>query len=388
MRILSVIAKSMKEQLRNFWILLLTVSLAPFFVFVYYLITEASQPQYDLILVNEDSGTLVEGDQINKGDELLEAAKIFLNSSNIIPLKIKIIQEREEAIIDLKNKRGDALIIIPSNFSHRLNEVENEAVFNGIEIEFIGDITNINYIITAIWGNEILSQYVATVTNKINPVIVKEESLGVSGQLSDFELMVPGLLILSIIMLMLSASIAIIVEVENKTILRLKLSRLTAFEFLSGVGFVQIIVGIISIMITLWAAMALGFNFTASIYAVLFIAIITSISIIAFSLILAACTKSANEVLIVGNFPLFLFMFFTGAAFPISGEELFSFAGYPITLQGLMSPTHAINALNKLLVMDLAFIDILPEIIALLVITAFYFLVGVWAFNKRHMKVE
>lgn len=388
MRILSVIAKSMKEQLRNLWILLLTVSLAPFFVFVYYLITEASQPQYDLILVNEDSGTLVEGDQINKGDGLLEAAKIFANSSDIIPLKIKIIQEREEAIIDLKNKKGDALIIIPSNFSDRLNEVENEAVFNGIEIEFIGDITNINYIITAIWGNEILSQYVATVTNKINPVIVKEESLGVSGQLSDFELMVPGLLILSIIMLMLSASIAIIVEVENKTILRLKLSRLTAFEFLSGVGFVQIIVGIISIMLTLWAAMALGFNFTASIYAVLFIAIITSISIIAFSLILAACTKSANEVLIVGNFPLFLFMFFTGAAFPISGEELFSFAGYPITFQGLMSPTHAINALNKLLVMDLAFIDILPEIIALLVITAFYFLVGVWAFNKRHMKVE
>jgi hypothetical protein len=76
----------------------------------------------------------------------------------------------------------------------------------------------------------------------------------------------------------------------------------------------------------------------------LLIAVLASISIVAFSLILAAVTKTVNEVLIVGNFPLFLFMFFTGAAFPMKGNELFNVAGYAITIQGLMSPTHAINA--------------------------------------------
>ena len=108
---------------------------------------------------------------------------------------------------------------------------------------------------------------------------------------------------------------------------------------------------------------------------------------IAFSLIIAALTKTANEVLIVGNFPLFLFMFFTGAAFPIKGKELFSLAGYPITIHGLMSPTHAVTALNKVLIMSMGLKDILPEMTALIILTLLYFVMGIWAFKYRHMKI-
>jgi lipopolysaccharide export LptBFGC system permease protein LptF len=32
--------------------------------------------------------------------------------------------------------------------------------------------------------------------------------------------------------------------------------------------------------------------------------------------------------------------------------------------------------------------DILPEIIALLTITLIYFLIGAWAFRRRHMTIE
>ena len=109
---------------------------------------------------------------------------------------------------------------------------------------------------------------------------------------------------------------------------------------------------------------------------------------IAFSLILAAITKTVNEVLIVGNFPLFLFMFFTGAAFPMKGKELFSIAGYSLTLQGLMSPTHSVSALRKVLILDMGLKDILPEILALLFLTVLYFGIGVWAFQRRHMRIE
>jgi ABC-2 type transport system permease protein len=189
-------------------------------------------------------------------------------------------------------------------------------------------------------------------------------------------------------MLMFSATIAIVTEVEHKTIIRLKLSKLTAIEYLSGVSAVQVLIGIISVLLTLLVAVMLGFDFSGSIALLIFIAVLTSISMIAFSLIVAALTKSVNEVLVVGNFPLFLFMFFTGAAFPIKGTALFSLAGYPITLQGLMSPTHAISALNKVLIMRMGLKDILPEMVALTAITIIYFAVGVWAFRRRHMKVE
>ncbi len=112
----------------------------------------------------------------------------------------------------------------------------------------------------------------------------------------------------------------------------------------------------------------------------------TTFSLIAFSLIIAAFTKTATEVLVVGNFPMFLFMFFTGAAFPMKSDAIFTIAGYPVTIQGLMSPAHAISALNKTLVMDMDIASIIPEITAIVVLTLLYFFIGAVIFRKRHMR--
>ena len=122
----------------------------------------------------------------------------------------------------------------------------------------------------------------------------------------------------------------------------------------------------------------LGFDFRGSFASLLLIATLTSISIIAFSLILAALTKTVSEVLIVGNFPLFLFMFFTGAAFPLEAKELFTIAGYSVSFPGLMSPSHAIIALRKILILDMELKDVVPEIIAVILLTIIYFLIGFW----------
>jgi ABC-2 type transport system permease protein len=349
---------------------------------VYYLIIESSEPQYNLLLLNNDQATVYHDKEINFGETLISYFREVNNDSISIPLKINIIADREDAISRLKTHKSDALIVIPENFS---KNIINNA--NDIEIEFVGDLTNLNYMISAVWANEIISSFLAKISDRPKQFIVKESSLGISGKANDFQLSVPGLLILSIIMLMFSASMAIISEVENKTMLRLKLSKLRAWEYLTGVGIVQIIVGVIAIFLTLIVAVAMGFELHGSLITLTLIAILTSISIVAFSLIIAALTKTANEILIIGNFPLFLFMFFTGAAFPMRAKALFHISGYPVSLQGLMSPTHAISALNKIMIFNMELRDIFPEIIALLLITIIYFFIGIWAFQKRHMKV-
>jgi hypothetical protein len=53
-----------------------------------------------------------------------------------------------------------------------------------------------------------------------------------------------------------------------------------------------------------------------------------------------------------------------------------------------MSPTHAISGVNKVLILNMGFKDILPEILALITITAVYFCIGAIAFRRRHMRVE
>jgi len=151
---------------------------------------------------------------------------------------------------------------------------------------------------------------------------------------------------------------------------------------------VQIVVGQISILLTFAVAIGLGFQYSGSLLSLFVIAMLTSISIIAFGLILAAATKTVNEVLIVGNFPLFLFMFFTGVALPIKGQVLFTVLDYPVTLPGLMSPSHAVSALRKIMIMNMRLEEVLLEITALLVLTIFYFIIGIWAFRKRRMRVE
>jgi len=386
-KLLNVVKKSCKEQLRSIWIFILTVSMAPIFILIYYLMLETSIPHYEVLVFNQDIGITAEDQNINHGDRLLASVKQIAAADPDIPLTISSAPGREEGVAEINNRKADALIVIPENFSQSIQQRSGADLPQNIKVEFVGDITNFDYMLSAVWANEILTDYVHRVSHSPRLLSITETSLGRSGSANDFDLYIPGLLILAIIMLMFSAAIAFVTEVENKTMIRVKLSRVSTLEYLTGVSLVQIVVGIISLLLTLFMAVALGFNYSGAFSLVLLIAVLTGVSIVAFSLIVAAVTKTANEVLILGNFPLFLFMFFSGAAFPIHGKELFAVAGYPITLQGLMSASHSVSALKKVLILNMGLADIIPELVVLLCLTVVYFLIGGWAFKRRHMKV-
>jgi ABC-2 type transport system permease protein len=387
MKLLSIFIKSLKEQVRSFWVLVLSLSMGPFFIFVYFLITESSKTEYKILIVNNDQGISVGDLQINHGNYLVAFFEEAKKDSSMAPFSIVKIDDRNEGIDKVKNKKADALIVLNGSFSQTLEKRNPNDSTALTDIELIGDLTNTNYLISAVWAGEIINQYTLTATNTKRLVNFKETPLGTSGNINYFDMVVPGLLIVSLIMLMFTASIAFVSEVENKTIMRLKLSNLSSLEFLGGISLTQSLVGIASVLLTLVTALLLGFRYEGSLLILVFIAGLTSLSIIAFSLIIAAVTKSATEVLVVGNFPMFLFMFFTGAAFPMKSNALFTIAGYPINFQGLMTPTHAISALNKTLVMNMSIDSILPEIISIIILTVIYFIIGAFIFQRRHLRL-
>lgn len=388
MKALSIVAKSIKEQLRSYWVLLLSLCMGPFFIFVYFLITESSEVQYRVLIQNNDSTIVASETSVNHGKELITYFYSMPLEIGAIPFTIKEVNSKEEGVSKLKDKDADALIIIPPSFSRTLELRKQSDSAQMSEVEFVGDLTSAGYLVSAVWANEVMNEFMLGATNNQRLVMVKETPLGISGTVGYFDMIVPGILIVSLIMLMFTASIAFVAEVENKTIMRLKLSKLTSIGFLAGNSFVQVCVGILSLLLTLLTAIGLGFNYQGSLAVMILIAGLTSLSIIAFSLIIAGITKTTNEVLVVGNFPMFLFMFFTGAAFPLKSAPWFSIAGYPVNLQGLMSPTHAISALNKTLVMDMRITSIFPEIIAILVLTIIYFIIGGLIFKFRHLRVR
>lgn len=381
MRITGVIKKSLKEQARSFWLLLLTISTAPFFVMVYDLITESYAPVYDILVINKDKG-LMGSATLNLGDTLISRLILVQDKA----CKIAQVESRSEAEKRLKNRKADLVMILPEDFTRFLRQTASGDSLKPFELEFLGNITDISYIITAILAYSFVSDFVVAETGIEPPFHFVETGIGSSGVLNDFELAVPGLVIFSIIMLMLTASVAMIAEVENKTMLRLKLSRVTTLELMGGITVVQILVGLLSVFLTLSVAAAFGYSFQGAVIPVLLIVILTTISIIAFSLFIAAFSRSVTQVLIIGNFPLFLFMFFTGAMFPINLSPSFSVGNYGFSVISLMSPTHAVSALNKLLVMQEGFSGILPEIISLVILCILYFALGIWVYRKRHMR--
>lgn len=387
MKIWNVITKSLKEQVRSYWVLLLSLSMGPFFILVYYLIIETSKPRYDLLVLNHDKGILINGQTLNYGNELIAFMKSAGQQNNALPFTIYQTDSQDESIAKLKNKTADALVVVDSSFSASLASQMQQSGDFPAKLEFAGDLTNTYYLVTAVWAGELITEFVHRATGKSRAVTVTETALGTSGSINDFDIIVPGILMISLIMLMFTASIAFVSEVENKTMIRLKLSKISAFEFVSGVGIVQLLVGIASVILTLLTAILLDFHYSGSLLIMILIAVLTSLSVISFSLIIAALTKSAGEVLVVGNFPMFLFMFFTGAAFPLKNDALFTIAGYPVNIQGLMTPTHAISALGKTLVMNMDFWSILPELITILILTMIYFIIGALLFKKRHLKL-
>jgi len=387
MKMLSVLSKSLKEQLRSYWVLLLTLSMGPFFILIYFLITESSKPSYKVLVINEDNGIITAGHRINHGNDLINNANILAAVKAEIPFTIEKGIGRDEGIEAIKNKKADALIIIGDSFSNAIEGLRSDDGTVTAGVEFIGDLTSTNYLISAVWANEFLNEYVLQASGNKRVVRVKETALGTSGILSEFDMVVPGILIFSLIMLMFTASIAFVSEVENRTIMRLKLSKLTASGFLGGISIVQLLVGLLSVLLTLLTAILLGFKYSGSPASVILVAGLTSFSIIAFSLIIAALTRSAGEVLVVGNFPFFLFAFFTGAAFPIKSKALFTIAGYPVNIQGLMTPTHAVSAFNKILIMDMDLPAVMPEIIMIIILTILYFITGGALFRHRHLKL-
>lgn len=378
-RIISVIRKSLKEQLRSFKVLLLSLLMGPFFILVYYLIIHSTQTTYDILVLQSDTGQIGE----NQGDTLYDFMQLSSASIENFPVTLNRVETEEEGLEKLRKNKGDVLLVIPEGFTAILSQKERSQL---PEFKIQGDLMKPSYMLSAVIINEMTQEFLRSYYQEEPLFTYQELPLGNTGNLDDFSLMVPGIIILSVIMLMFTASIAFVSEVENKTIIRLKLSKLKSYEYLSGVSFVQMLVGMASVIVTYYTAVALGYEPAGSMMGILIPSLLASLSIIGFSLILAAYTRSANEILVVGNFPMFLFMFFTGAAFPMEGVPLLELGNYTLTLQGLMSPTHAISALHKIQNLGMSFNEVWPEMISLFILTAIYFVLGAWLFRRRHMR--
>ena len=369
MRILAIIRKSMIMQFRDYWALLLTVLSGPFFIFIYYVLTGGGSTTYTVNYFYEDT-TVVSGVKTRFVNELNSVQ--YSNGKSAL----RLTETKDTASVKtlIKNRKADLLVIIPNGFADSLK--------NGHTPEFFifGEASNPKYSIGLIFTITGIESLVKSFSGNRPLYTFQEKLMGNSQSRSEFDIYVPGIFIFSIIMLILSASLAIIRDVEDRTMIRLKLTKMTVFDYLMGNTIVQWVIGVFTFGLTYWLAVVMGFNSQGPALLVLLVCSMTILSIIAVCLILVSFCKNATAVMIVGNFPLFILMFFTGSMIPIPRNEII--AGYAIN--DILPPTHAVIALNKIFTFGAGMKDISHEILMLTILTIVYYTIGVYLFRKKH----
>jgi ABC-2 type transport system permease protein len=370
MRIPAIIKKAFIMQLRDYWALLLTILSAPFFIFVYFLMTGGGSTTYNVNYYYADIS-----DTSNIKNRFVEELNEVRYASGKSALRVFETNDTTLVKTDIKNRKVDLLVVIPQGFSDSLKK--------GTPPDFLifGEGSNPKYSIGIIFTITGIESLVKKYSRKKPIYTFHEKLMGNSQAKSEFDIYAPGIFIFSIIMLILSASLAIVRDVEDKTMIRLKLTKMTVFDYLIGNTLVQWVIGVLSFGLTYWLAVQLGFNSQGSPLLVLLICSLTILSIIAVCLILVSFCKSATMIMIVGNFPLFILMFFTGSMFPLPRNEII--AGFAIN--DLLPPTHAVTALNKIFTFGAGIKDILYEIIMLVILTAIYYAIGIYFFRRNHM---
>lgn len=377
MKLLASIIKSLKENLRDWKVLIMVLLFSPFFVFLMYLFYGTGPATYSLGLMDEDGGqasrVLI---QMLEGVEGQDGAKLF---------KISNFEDDAALRQKVKDKSIDIGVVIPGGYSQDIEAIKDNTKETAIKIRFYGVTANVRYPVAALFASNAVYDQGLEVTKITLPTGIEETFLEKKQAQNEFEAYVPGLISLAVLMILFSATSSIVKESDRKTLIRLKLSQLGAFNFLSGICIVQAMIAVIAVVLSYATALALGYSPVGSFLPLLIAGILSSLSMVAVSLVVASFLNTVFDVMTIGCFPFFILMFFSGSMFPMPQMKLFTLSGHAFGIVDILPLTHTANAFNKILTDGMGLRDIGFDLGMTALLTIVYFLIGMQLYRKRKL---
>ncbi|MDP4087773.1 MAG: ABC transporter permease [Bacillota bacterium] len=383
MRIMSLLKKSFIETLRDWKMFLLALIFGPIFILIFNAVYNGSNNAYSVVIRNADKGFEASGTKYNYGDTLIKCLK-EIKASGGSRFKITLAADADSGRNSLKKGDVPLFMSIPEDFTKSIMEQASGDKKAQTNIEFYGDLTNQAYMIPAVSLGAVVENFVYESTGKVKPLNLIEHSLVSMENKKDFDAYVPFAILMGWIMVMFTACNALVKEVDEGTMVRLRLSGMRNFEFISSVTINQILISFIIVAITIGTAVGIcNYKLTASILDIGVITLISTIGLVGMSIIVASFCRNTSDILIIGNLPYFLMMIFSGV-FPIPGLKLFKIGSYSIGLSDLLSSTQTYSAYKKVLYDGLPLSKAGYEIAMILLLSLIYFTVGMVLFKRRH----
>lgn len=390
MKLIAVFKKSMIEQFRDYKALILTILSPIVFIVIFGLAFGQGFYTYTLGITNEDQGTL--------GNLLIQNIQTsqYPNGNKIFET---VIVDNQVGTFDkgIKQQKYDAHLLIPVNFSdsfksslsnsNNSHSSSRASQDDHSAIVISGNPSNLTYNLISSFVENQIHRFVWEYVKVKNPTQIVYDHTGFQ-QIqvnSEFDNMAPGLIVFSVFFLMILSAMMITKEIENGTIQRIVLAKIKPIEFCGGISLTQMVLAAIMLPLVFAASMLLGFHTSGSFLLAYVVSLIATFSAIGIGLIIAAFCKTSLEAFIIGNVVLTPMMFLAGIFFKVPPIKLFTIMDKEIELLSFIPTLDAVNAMNKVLLQNADFYGVVPELIVLIILSAFYFLLGVVLFRRRYM---
>jgi len=262
------------------------------------------------------------------------------------------VEDARKAVAD-----GDAVVyvVIPANYSRGLQGVVDWAVVDEVKahgeplahtppdygtatLALSGELDSFDYSFAASQVNGVLDAYTTAVYWTVRANIgaqfpggpVSEEagsvgtvfsSLEVSEDLNVFDLSVPGIIIFGLMMQAMGVTATLGLERKNRTLERLRMTKMTSFDLLGGTTIRWMVLGLFQVVILFSVALGLGINVAGDVPLVIAGAMLVSMVVVLATISLGLIVSSfvedpeqATQLSVVIIMPM---AFFTGAFFPV-----------------------------------------------------------------------
>jgi ABC-2 type transport system permease protein len=334
----------LRQKLRDPLGLALTLLTAPLFVVCYWLFFADAPASYEAVVHDADADLeSVSPEPDRTLGRMLVVALADATSSDGAPLfSVKVVGSRAEVERALRGE-ADVGLLIPAGFSRRLfRERERPA-----EVILLGDATRQGFRV----ASSLIRGAAETFGLKVrgSSPAIKAVLEGGRPARSTFELYVPGLLVFTVIMLVFSASMSVVREVEAGTLARLRLAPVGTLSLLTGISAAQFLLGAVAVALTLLSASVLGFRSQGSLALAILVASVASLASVGIGMVVASLSRNVTRAFLISSVAMFLLVLFSGVVFPQPRVPLFTLFGRGIALLDVLPTTHLHAALGKVL---------------------------------------
>ncbi|AEG18571.1 ABC transporter permease [Methanobacterium paludis] len=427
MKFMSIAVKDLKEIIRDrrslFFILLFPMMFMLVFGFAFGNMGESNEP-HNLAVVNYDQGTTLSGEQVNFGDNLTTLlGDVKYQSSDVHMFNIT---ETNESTANqmVKQRDADAELIIPANFSKSASSlitITAQSVTSGSSVlttttgqnssntststliirgdtGYMGFGTTQGILVGVLSGYQ--DQLVTNVQNSIKGThgaepqkYIQSKVEGIPGteSFTSFDFIAPGMIVFAILLLATSVAAILTKEVESGTLRRLKMSKMTSFDFLFGGVIPWSFVAAAQVIILFVVAIAMGFHWQGGIISLILaviVGVIGGVSSISLGMIIAAFARDAKQASSLGTLIVVPMSFAVGAFFQLPQAVIGTFMGHTIQVYDFIPWTNTLNALRATLTYGGGWNAISFDVLMSLILTVILFVIGVFLFSRTRMRPE